>query len=197
MSPAEVLEFAKKNGVKLVDFKFVDLLGQWQHTTMPIHKLKVETFSEGFNFDGSSIRGWKAINESDMTCIPDAATAVIDPFIKEPTLSLIVDIADAVTHQPYVRDPRQIAKKAEQYLKQTGIGDISYFGPEPEFFIFDSVRFCEGPNTSFYKIDSKEGRWNTGNEEEGGNLGYKPDYKRGYFRFPRSTAKSTSAPRWR
>ena len=181
MSPAEVLEFAKKNGVKLVDFKFVDLLGQWQHTTMPIHKLKEESFTEGFNFDGSSIRGWKAINESDMTFIPDASTAVIDPFIKEPTLSLIADIADAVTHQPYSRDPRQIAKKAEQYLKQTGIGDIAYFGPEPEFFIFDEVRFGEGPNTSFYKIDSKEGRWNSANEEEGGNLGYKPDFKRGYF----------------
>jgi len=184
MTPAEVLEFAKKNGVKLVDFKFVDLIGQWQHTTMPIHKLKEETFAEGFNFDGSSIRGWKAINESDMTCIPDPASAVIDPFIKEPTLSLIVDIADAVTHQAYSRDPRQIAHKAEQYLKQTSLGDIAYFGPEPEFFIFDEVRFSEGPNTSFYKVDSKEGRWNSGREEDGGNLGYKPDYKRGYFPVP-------------
>src|SRR5450759_3315823 len=146
MSPAEVLEFAKKNGAKLVDFKFVDFLGQWQHTSMPLHKLKEDSFTEGFNFDGSSIRGWKAINESDMTFIPDPTTAQIDPFVKEPTLSLIADIADAVTHQPYNRDPRQIAKKAEQYLKQTGIGDISYFGPEPEFFIFDSVRFSEGPN---------------------------------------------------
>jgi len=181
MSPAEVLEFAKKHGITLVDFKFTDLLGQWQHTTMPAHKLSEECFTEGFNFDGSSIRGWKAINESDMTFVPDASTAVIDPFIKEPTLSLIADIADAVTRQPYSRDPRQIAKKAEQYLKQTGIGDVSYFGPEPEFFVFDEVRFGEGPNTSFYKIDSKEGRWNTANEEEGGNLGYKPDFKRGYF----------------
>jgi glutamine synthetase len=181
MSPAEVLEFAKKHGITLIDFKFTDLLGQWQHTTMPAHKLKEECFTEGFNFDGSSIRGWKAINESDMTFIPDPSTAAIDPFVKEPTLSLIADIADAVTHQPYSRDPRQIAKKAEQYLKQTGIGDIAYFGPEPEFFVFDEVRFGEGPNTAFYKIDSKEGRWNTGLEEEGGNLGYKPDFKRGYF----------------
>ena len=181
MSPAEVLEFAKKHGITLIDFKFTDLLGQWQHTTMPAHKLKEECFTEGFNFDGSSIRGWKAINESDMTFIPDPSTAVIDPFVKEPTLSLIADIADAVTHQPYSRDPRQIAKKAEQYLKQTGIGDVAYLGPEPEFFVFDEVRFGEGPNTSFYKIDSKEGRWNSANEEEGGNLGYKPDFKRGYF----------------
>ncbi len=181
MSPAEVLEFAKKNGVKLVDFKFVDLLGQWQHTTMPLHKLKQESFTEGFNFDGSSIRGWKAINESDMTFIPDASTAVMDPFIKEPTLSIICDIVDAVTQQPYARDPRQIAKKAELYVKQCGVGDVSYFGPEPEFFIFDEIRFGEGPNTSFYKLDSKEGRWNSANDEEGGNLGYKPDFKRGYF----------------
>ena len=181
MTPAEVLELTKKHGLTLIDFKFTDLLGQWQHTTMPAHKLKEECFTEGFNFDGSSIRGWKAINESDMTFIPDPATAVIDPFLKEPTLSLIADIADAITHQPYSRDPRQIAKKAEQYLRQTGIGDTAYFGPEPEFFVFDEVRFGEGPNTAFYKIDSKEGRWNTGNEEEGGNLGYKPDFKRGYF----------------
>ncbi len=181
MTPAEVLKFAEKHGCKVVDFKFVDLLGQWQHTTMPIHKLQEDTFSEGYNFDGSSIRGWKAINESDMTFVPDAGSACIDPFFKEPALSLICDIQDAVTKQPYSRDPRYIAKKAEAYLKQTGIGDISFFGPEPEFFVFDTVQFGEGPNQSFYKIDSSEGRWNSGLAEDGHNLGHKPDYKRGYF----------------
>src|SRR5262245_16655437 len=181
MTPTEVIKLAEKNGVKMVDFKFVDLFGIWQHTTMPIHKLKEDSFSEGFGFDGSSIRGWKAINESDMVFIPDAASAVVDPFFKEPTLSLVCDIVDAVTRQPYSRDPRYIAKKAEAYLKQSGLGDTAYFGPEPEFFVFDHVSYGEGPNTSFYKIDSSEGRWNSGNEEEGGNLGYKPDYKRGYL----------------
>jgi glutamine synthetase len=183
MTPVEVLKYAEKNGAKFVDFKFVDLLGIWQHTTMPIQKLKEESFSEGFGFDGSSIRGWKAINESDMVFIPDASTAVIDPFYAQPTLSLICDIVDAVTRQPYSRDPRYVARKAEQYLKQTGIGDIAYFGPEPEFFVFDEVRFYEGPNTSFYAVDSKEGRWNTG-REEGPNLGYKPNFKGGYFPAP-------------
>jgi glutamine synthetase len=183
MTPAEVLKFAEKNGVKFVDFKFVDLLGIWQHTTMPLHKLQEESFSEGFGFDGSSIRGWKAINESDMVFKPDASTAVMDPFFVQPTLSLICDIEDAVTRQPYSRCPRYIARKAEQYLKQTGLGDIAYFGPEPEFFIFDSVRFYEGPNTSHYEIDSAEGRWNSG-RDEGPNLGYKPAIKGGYFPVP-------------
>jgi glutamine synthetase len=181
MTPAEVLKFAQKHGVKVVDYKFVDLLGQWQHTTMPLHKLEEDSFSEGFGFDGSSIRGWKAINESDMIFRPDASTAVLDPFFKEPTLSVICDILDAVTRQPYSRDPRHIAGKAEKYLKQTGIGDTVFFGPEPEFFVFDEVRFNEGPNTSFYLVDSAEGRWNSARVEEGNNLGYKPDYKRGYF----------------
>jgi glutamine synthetase len=183
MTPAEVLKFTAKNGAKFVDFKFVDLLGIWQHTTMPIAKLQDDSFSEGFGFDGSSIRGWKAINESDMVFIPDATTAVMDPFFAQPTLSLICDIVDAVTRQPYSRDPRYIARKAEQYLKQTGVGDTAYFGPEPEFFIFDEVRFQEGPNTSFYIVDSAEGRWNSGRMEEP-NLGYKPGLKGGYFPVP-------------
>jgi glutamine synthetase len=183
MTPVEALKFAEKNGVKFVDFKFVDLLGIWQHTTMPIQKLKEDSFSEGFGFDGSSIRGWKAINESDMVFIPDSTTAVIDPFFAQPTISLICDIVDAVTRQPYSRDPRYIARKAEQYLKQTGLGDTAYFGPEPEFFIFDDVRFIEGPNMSSYSIDSREGRWNAGNAE-GPNLGYKPAFKGGYFPVP-------------
>jgi glutamine synthetase len=183
MTPAEVLKFTAKNGAKFVDFKFVDLLGIWQHTTMPIAKLQEDSFAEGFGFDGSSIRGWKAINESDMVFIPDSTTAVMDPFFAQPTLSLTCDIVDAVTRQPYSRDPRYIARKAEQYLKQTGVGDTAYFGPEPEFFIFDEVRFQEGPNTSFYLVDSAEGRWNSGRMEEP-NLGYKAGFKGGYFPVP-------------
>jgi glutamine synthetase len=183
MTPAEALKYAQKNGAKFVDFKFVDLLGIWQHTTMPMHKLQEETFTEGFGFDGSSIRGWKAINESDMVFIPDSTTAVMDPFFAQPTLTVICDIVDAVTHQPYSRDPRYVARKAEQYLKQTGLGDTAYFGPEPEFFIFDDVKFGEGPNQSFYSVDSREGRWNAGNAEAP-NLGYKPPFKGGYFPVP-------------
>jgi glutamine synthetase len=183
-SGKDVLKFAKEEGCKVVDFKFVDLLGQWQHTSMPIAKLLEETFTEGYNFDGSSIRGWKAINESDMTFVPDFTTATIDPFFKEKTLSLICDIQDAVTRQPYARDPRYIARKAELYLKQTGIGDVAFFGPEPEFFVFDNIQFGEGPNQSYYKIDSAEGRWNAGRDEGGSNLGYKTDFKRGYFPVP-------------
>ncbi|HEX3696251.1 MAG TPA: type I glutamate--ammonia ligase [Polyangia bacterium] len=180
MTPAEVLKYAEKNGAKFVDFKFVDLLGIWQHTTMPIGKLEVDSFKDGFFFDGSSIRGWQPIHASDMIFIPDAASAVMDPFPAIPTLSLICDIVDAITKQPYSRDPRTIAAKAEAYLKTTGIGDTSYFGPEPEFFIFDEVRFSEGPNRSSYLVDSIEGAWNS-DRTESPNLGYKPAHKGGYF----------------
>jgi glutamine synthetase len=183
MNAAEVLKFAEKNGAKMVDFKFVDLLGIWQHTTMPIAKLKEDSFTEGFGFDGSSIRGWQPIHASDMIFIPDAATAVMDPFPAVPTLSLICDIVDAITQQPYSRDPRTVASKAEKYLKSTGIGDTSYFGPEPEFFIFDEVRFSEGPNRSSFLVDSVEGRWNS-DRAEGPNLGYKVGTKGGYFPVP-------------
>jgi len=182
MSPAEVLEFAKKHGVKLVDYKFVDLLGQWQHTTMPIHKLKEETFSEGFNFDGSSIRGWAAINESDMLLVPDPSTAVMDPFYETPTLILVGDAVDPITRQSYDRDPRYIAKKAESYLKLTGIADTAYFGAEAEFFIFDNIHFDTTQHSSFYYVDAEEGRWNSGRAEN--NLGYRPRYKEGYFPTP-------------
>jgi glutamine synthetase len=184
MQPAEVLKFAEKNGAKMVDFKFVDLLGIWQHTTMPIHKLEVETFKDGYFFDGSSIRGWQPIHASDMIFIPDADSAFMDPFFSVPTLSLTCDIVDAITHQPYPKDPRTIAAKAEAYLKSTGIGDTAYFGPEPEFFVFDEVRYSEGPNRSSYIIDSIEGAWNSDREESGGNLGYKPAHKGGYFPVP-------------
>jgi glutamine synthetase len=183
MTAAEVLKYAEKNGAKMVDFKFVDLLGIWQHTTMPIAKLAEDSFKEGFFFDGSSIRGWQPIHASDMIFIPDADTAVMEQFFELPTLSLICNIVDAVTKQPYAKDPRTIAGKAEKYLKTTGIGDTAYFGPEPEFFIFDEVRFSEGPNRASYLVDSVEGRWNSGREESP-NLGYKPANKGGYFPVP-------------
>ena len=181
MTPAEVLKFAQKNGVKIVDFKFVDLLGQWQHTSMPLHKLQEDSFSEGFGFDGSSIRGWKAINESDMVFKPDADTAVMDPFFVQPTLSLICDIEDAVTRQPYSRDPRFIARKAEQYLKQTGLGDTAYFGPEPEFFIFDGVTWNVDMSGCSVKIKSEEAPWSSGTDYESGNMGHRAPVKGGYF----------------
>jgi len=191
MTPAEALKLAEKNGAKMVDFKFIDLLGIWQHTTMPIGKLEVGTFKDGYFFDGSSIRGWQPIHASDMIFIPDPNSAVMDPFLTTPTLSLTCDIVDAITKQPYPKDPRTIAAKAEAYLKSTGIGDTSYFGPEPEFFVFDEVRYSEGPNRSSYMVDSVEGRWNT-DREEGPNLGYKPAHKGGYFPVP-PTASVTCA----
>jgi glutamine synthetase len=141
MKPKDVIEFAKKNGVKFVDLKFIDLPGIWQHTTVPAERLTEASFEEGFGFDGSSIRGWQPINASDMLIIPDAATAKLDPFPAHPTLSVICSVSDPITGQPYSRDPRFVAKKAEAYLRQSGIGDTSYFGPEAEFFVFDQVRY--------------------------------------------------------
>ncbi len=178
MTAKEVLEFAKKNGAVMVDLKFVDFLGTWQHTSVPIHRLEESSFEDGFGFDGSSIRGFQAINASDMLILPDAATAHMDPFMARPTLSLICNISDPISHQNYPRDPRFIAKKAEAYLKQTGIGDVSYFGPEAEFFVFDTVRFASRQNESFYFLDSDEAHWNSGKE---GGLGYKVRPKEGYF----------------
>jgi glutamine synthetase len=184
MQPADVFELIKKSGAKMVDFKFVDLLGIWQHTTMPIAKLEPGTFKDGYFFDGSSIRGWQPIHASDMIFIPDADSAFMDPFFNVPVLSLTCDIVDAITHQPYPKDPRTIAAKAEAYLKSTGVGDTAYFGPEPEFFVFDEVRYSEGPNRASYLVDSAEGIWNSDREEAGGNLGYKPAKKGGYFPVP-------------
>jgi len=184
-TPKEVLEFAASNGVKLVDMKFVDWLGQWQHATYPLHQIDADTFAEGLGFDGSSIRGWQAINASDMLLVPDPRTALIDPFCDHPTLSLICDIVDPITREPYHRDPRHIAKKAINYLQLTGIADTCYFGPEAEFFIFDDVRFETGPNTGYYFVDSVEGKWNSGRDEKP-NLGYKPRFKEGYFPVPPS-----------
>jgi glutamine synthetase len=181
MKPEEVITYAKERGVKMVDLKFIDLPGMWQHFTVPLSELKPEVFEEGLNFDGSSIRGWRAINESDMTVLPDTKTAKIDPFMEVPTLSLICDVVQPDTHEPYDRDPRQIAKKAVAYLKSTGIADTAYFGPEAEFFIFDDVRYEQTPYSGFYQVDSDEATWNSGRDEAGRNLGYKPRMKEGYF----------------
>ncbi len=177
----EVMALAKDRGAVMVDLKFMDFVGLWQHFTIPINELNEAVFEEGLGFDGSSIRGWQEIHASDMLVIPDATTAVMDPFMKDPTLSLICNIFDPITKEAYSRDPRNIALKAEKYLKATGIADTAYFGPEAEFFIFDEVRYDTSNHQAFYKIDSVEGAWNSGREEEGGNKGYKTRYKEGYF----------------
>jgi glutamine synthetase len=183
MTPKEVLKFSKDNGARMVDLKFMDYPGMWQHFTVPIVQLEESSFEEGFGFDGSSIRGWQAIHASDMLVIPDAVTAVMDPFTQVPTLSLICNIVDPITKEKYTRDPRNIAQKAEAYLKSTGIADTGYFGPEAEFFIFDDIRYDSRENCGYYFIDSVEGQWNTG-RVEGPNLGYKARYKEGYFPVP-------------
>ncbi len=183
MTPKEVLDMAKENGAKVVDLRFMDYPGLWQHFSVPIRELEESSFEDGFGFDGSSIRGWQPIHASDMLVIPDAATAKMDPFYEAPTLVLICDIADPVTREPYTRDPRNIAKKADAYLKSSGIGDVAYIGPEAEFFIFDDIRFESTRFGAFYEIDSIEGAWNTG-RDEGPNLGYKPRHKEGYFPVP-------------
>jgi glutamine synthetase len=182
-SVQKVLEYIKKNKIKFIDFKFMDFPGQWQHFTVPATEFDAKSFEEGFGFDGSSMRGWKAINESDMLLIPDADSMFLDPFIKSPTVSLICDIHEPATMEKYGRCPRNIAQKALAYLQSTGIADTAYFGPEAEFFVFDDVRFDSTPNSSFYFVDSKEGRWNTGADELP-NLQYKPRYKEGYFPVP-------------
>jgi glutamine synthetase len=184
MTPKQVLEFAKKNNVVMVDCRIIDSPGLWQHCSHPISQLEESTFEDGYGFDGSSIRGWKAINESDMLMIPDPNTAFIDPFLAHPTLVLICDVVDPLTREPYGRDPRHIAKKAELYLKQTGIADTTFFGPEAEFFVFDSAKFGTGVNHGYYELDSVEAAWNSARDEEGGNLGYKIRHKEGYFPVP-------------
>jgi len=180
MKPADVIAFAKKHGAKMVDVKFLDFPGLWQHFGVPIHHLDQGLFEDGLGFDGSSIRGWQPIHASDMLVIPDPNTACIDPFIKVPTLSLIGNIVDPITREPYTRDPRNIAQKAANYLKSTGLADVAHFGPEAEFFVFDNIQYDQTANRGFYVIDSIEGQWNTGRDEQP-NLGYKPRYKEGYF----------------
>src|SRR6266496_3324084 len=192
LTPKQVLDLAKEKKATYVDLKFMDFVGIWQHFSIPIYELSEGVFEEGLGFDGSSIRGWQAIHASDMLVVPDPATAVMDPFTEAPTVSLICNIVDPITKEEYSRDPRHIARKAEAYLKSTGIGDTAYFGPEPEFFILDEVRYEQNQHTGFYLIDSAEGQWNTAREVdavndrsgrliESKNLGYKPRYKEGYF----------------
>jgi glutamine synthetase len=180
MTPKDAVRFAREQQAEAVDFKFMDLLGTWQHFTIPMSEYEEAIFDEGLGFDGSSIRGWQPINASDMLVMPDAATAVIDPFCAVPTLSLICNIVDPITKEEYSRDPRNIARKAEAYLKSTGIGDTVYFGPEPEFFIFDEVRYDQNQHEAYYHIDSVEAVWNSG-QQAGPNLGSKIRYKEGYF----------------
>jgi len=180
MTPKEVLAFARENGAVMVDVKFMDFPGSWQHFSVPLAELNEDTFEEGYGFDGSSIRGWQPIHASDMLVIPDPATALMDPFTAHPTLSLICNIYDPITKERYTRDPRNIAQKAEAYLQASGVGDTAYFGPEAEFFILDDVRYDTSFQHSFFYLDSVEGQWNTGREEMP-NLGYKPRYKEGYF----------------
>ncbi len=185
MDSKSVLEFIKKEGIVQVDLRFMDFPGIWQHCSYPVSEFKDESpFEEGLGFDGSSIRGWQGINESDMLLMPDPSTAVVDPFAKYPTLLMIADIRDPITGQDYSRDPRHIAKKAVNYLKSTGIGDTIYFGPELEFFIFDDIRYSQSTKEGYYYIDSDEGVWNTGRVEEGGNKGTKIRHKEGYFPVP-------------
>jgi glutamine synthetase len=172
-----------ENSAVVVDLKFLDFPGTWQHFSVPIDSLTEESFEEGFGFDGSSIRGWRNIDESDMLVIPDPNTAFIDPFTKDPTLSLIGDIYDPITKERYSRDPRGVASKAENYLISTGVADSAFFGPEAEFFIFDGIRFDQRENEGYYHIDSAEGSWNSGRKENP-NLGYKPRFQEGYFPVP-------------
>src|SRR5579863_5277781 len=170
-SGKEVIAFAREHHVKLVDFKFTDLPGTWQHFTITVAELTEEVFTEGVGFDGSSIRGWKAINNSDMLVVPDPSTACLDPFTAVPTLSVIGNVVDPISRETYERDPRFIAQKAEKYLQSTKIGDTSYWGPEAEFFIFDQARYDQTSHSGYYYIDSEEGTWNMG--QDGVNLGGK------------------------
>ncbi|MEG4034096.1 type I glutamate--ammonia ligase [Microcoleus sp. w1-18aA5] len=180
-TPQEALNYIKENKIQIVDLKFIDMPGIWQHLSLYHDQIDETAFTDGVPFDGSSIRGWKAINESDMTMVIDPTTAWMDPFMAEPTISFICSIKEPRTGEPYSRCPRTIAQKAIDYLLTTGIGDTAFFGPEAEFFIFDDVRFDQTQNSGYYYVDSIEGRWNSGKEEAGGNLGYKPRYKEGYF----------------
>jgi len=188
MKPKDVIALAKNHDCKYVDLKFVDLPGIWQHTTLPVSRLDEDLFEEGIGFDGSSVRGWQPINASDMSLTPIASTAKIDPFHAQKTLSMICKISDPITGQPYGRDPRYIALKAENHLKASGVADTIFFGPEAEFFVFDSVRYDSSPRGAFYEIDSEEASWNSG--KEGQNLGHKLRHKEGYFPVPPSDTLS-------
>ena len=188
MTPQDVLALCRERDVKAVDFRFMDFPGLWQHFTIPVNKLDLDVFEEGLGFDGSSIRGWQAINESDMLLVPQPETAVIDPFAQLKTLSIICNIQDPITREDYTRDPRNVARKAVNYLKSTGIADTCFIGPEAEFFIFDEIRYDQTSHSGFFYIDSEEGEWNRGVDTRlrggGPNLGYKLRHKEGYFPVP-------------
>ncbi|MDH5559812.1 MAG: type I glutamate--ammonia ligase [Deltaproteobacteria bacterium] len=183
MTPKDLIAFAKKNNVKIVDFRFVDIPGVWQHYSIPISHFTEDVFEEGMGFDGSSIRGFQGIQESDMLLFPDPSYSFLDAFTQEPTLNIVCNVVDPITGERYHKDPRYVAQKAENYLKTTGLGDTIYFGPEAEFFVFDDVRYDQAHNKGFYYIDSSEGFWNSGKDEKP-NLGHKPRYKEGYFPVP-------------
>ncbi len=191
----KVMKLVKDENVKMVDFKFMDFPGLWQHFSVPVGEFTENSFEDGHGFDGSSIRGWKTIHESDMLIIPDPETAVIDPFSTFKTMSIICDVYEPLTKEKYGRCPRNIAQKAEAYLKSTGVADTAYYGPEAEFFILDDVRFDTNEHSSYYYVDSNEGRWNSGREEKP-NLGYKPRYKEGYFPSRRPMQPSRYAMQW-
>src|SRR5712672_1319599 len=186
----DVIGYAHDKKAVMVDLKFMDFLGLWQHFTVPLAELTEAVFEEGLGFDGSSIRGWMPIHASDMLVVPDSETGVMDPFMKDTTLSLLCNIVDPITKEPYSRDPRFIAQKAEKFLRASGVGDVAYFGPEAEFFIFDGVSYESGVNHGHFKIETREGQWETGSAVEHfwdgkthttrPKLGYKPRYKEGY-----------------
>jgi glutamine synthetase len=182
-TPAEVVGYANDEGVEIVDFRFCDLPGLMQHFSVPAHELTEDGFEEGYGFDGSSVRGFQEIQESDMILLPDANTAYLDPFTARKTLNINCFVHDPITGESYSRDPRYVAKKAEDHLVSTGVADTAYFGPEAEFFVFDDVRFGQDQHSAMYSVDSVEASWNT-STDEGPNLGYKPRYKEGYFPVP-------------
>ncbi len=179
-TPKDIFKKAQEIGAEIIDLKFCDMLGTWQHCAFPVDDWSEDTFVNGVGFDGSSIRGWQNIAQSDMLAIPQPDTAVIDPFFTHPTISIIADVLDPMTREEYAKDPRHVAKQAEAYLRSTEIADTCFIGPEPEFFIFDQVRYEQNQHIGLYEIDSVEGAWNTSRFEEP-NLGYKPSYKGGYF----------------
>ncbi len=180
MTPGEVIEYIRANGIRLLDIRFTDLFGQWQHFTVPTSSVDASTFTEGLGFDGSSLRGWKTIDESDMIVVPEAATAVVDPFYRDATMAVIGNVLDPITKEEYERDPRSVARRFEQYMRSTGIADTCYIGPEAEFFVFDAVQFSNQPSNSSYNIISDEGSWSSG--EVG--TGHIPKTKGGYFPVP-------------
>jgi glutamine synthetase len=183
MTPQDVLKIVEEKGVEFIDLRFLDFPGLWQHLTVPVRELTLDSFTDGFGFDGSSLRGWQKINESDMVIVPVPKTAIIDPFCQHTTLSMICDIQDPLTRQRYSRDPRSVARKAADFMRSTGIADTAYFGPELEFFIFDQVCYDQGMNYAHYRVDSREGSWRRG-EDEPDNLGNQLRPKEGYFPCP-------------